>query len=113
MIKLVDKLIIKELLGPFIFGVLAFTTLFFSGDYLLHLMSFLSDGVSVYNILKMLIYYIPTIVFYTLPMATLLAVIFAIGRVSGESEMTVMFAGGISYKRILVPVCRSSYHPKE
>ncbi|MBQ7257146.1 MAG: LptF/LptG family permease [Abditibacteriota bacterium] len=104
MIKLVDKLIIKELLGPFIFGVLAFTTLFFAGDYLLELMAYLSDGVSIYNVLKMLLYYIPTIVFYTLPMATLLAVIFAIGRVSGESEMTAMFAGGISYKRILVPV---------
>ena len=50
-------------------------------------------------IILMVLYYIPTIVFYTLPMATLLAVIFAVGRVSGESEMTAMFAGGISYKR--------------
>ncbi|MBQ0105857.1 MAG: LptF/LptG family permease [Armatimonadetes bacterium] len=102
--KLVDKLVFKELLGPFIFGVLAFTTLFFAGDYLLKLTAFLSDGVPVVYVLKMVMYYIPTIVFYTLPMATLLAVIFAVGRISGESEMTAMFAGGISYKRILVPV---------
>lgn len=102
--KLVDKLMFKDLLGPFIFGVLAFTTLFFAGDYLLKLTSFLSDGVPVKYIILMVLYYIPTIVFYTLPMATLLAVIFAVGRVSGESEMTAMFAGGISYKRILMPI---------
>lgn len=102
--KLIDKLVFKELIGPFVFGVLAFTTLFFAGDYLLKLTAFLSDGVSVYNIIKMIVFYIPTIVFYTLPMATLLAVIFAVGRISGESEMTAMFAGGISYKRILLPI---------
>lgn len=102
--KLIDKLVFKELFGPFIFGVLAFTTLFFAGDYLLKLTAFLSDGVSIFNIVKMIIFYIPTIVFYTLPMATLLAVIFAVGRISGESEMTAMFAGGISYKRILLPI---------
>lgn len=102
--KLTDKLMIKELLGPFIFGVLAFTTLFFAGDYLLKLTAYVSDGVPFLYVVKMVIYYIPTIVFFTLPMATLLAVIFAVGRVSGESEMTAMFAGGISYRRILMPI---------
>jgi len=102
--RLLDKLIFKELIPPFFFGVFAFSILFFAGDYLLKLTAFISDGVPVITILKMIGYYMPSVVYYTLPMATLLSVIFAVGRISGESEMTAMFAGGISYKRILMPI---------
>ena len=103
--KLIDRLVLKELLGPFIFGICAFTLLFFAGDYLQDLSSMVTNGLPLSIAFLLVCLYLPTVVFYTLPMATLLSVIFSIGRLSGESEMTAMFASGISYRRIMLPVC--------
>ena len=102
--KILDKMVLLELIAPFAFGVFAFTILFFAGDYLQDLSAMVAEGLPLSIAVKMVIYYLPTIVFYTLPMATLLAVIFTVSRLSGESEMVACFAGGISYKRILVPI---------
>ncbi len=102
--KISDRMIFRELLGPFVFGIAAFSMLFFAGDFLQDISQLISEGLPVSTAGLMVMYYMPTVIFYTLPMATLLAVIYAIGRFSGESEMISCFAAGIGYRRLLVPV---------
>ncbi|MBP5274263.1 MAG: LptF/LptG family permease [Abditibacteriota bacterium] len=102
--KICDRMLLKELAGPFLFGIAAFTILFFAGDFLQDVSQLISEGLPVSSAALMIMYYLPTVVFYTLPMATLLAVIYTIGRFSGESEMISCFAAGIGYKRLLAPV---------
>ncbi len=41
---------------------------------------------------------------YTLPMATLLAVLLGVGRLSAESEIVALFAGGVSLYRVMAPI---------
>lgn len=102
--KLVDKQILRELAGPFIFGVMAFSSVFFAGTYLQKLTQWMMDGMPVMTALQILVMLLPSVLVYTLPMSTLLAVLMAIGRLSGESEMVALFAGGVSFYRIAAPI---------
>jgi len=102
--KLVDKLLLRELLGPFVFGVAAFSSVFFAGSHLLKLTKWLMNGMPLVTALKLMALLMPSIVVITLPMATLLAVLLGVGRLSGDSEAVALFAGGISLNRIMVPI---------
>ena len=102
--KLVDKQVLRELIGPFVFGVAAFTSVFFAGSVLLKLTEWLMNGMSIVTALEIVLYSLPSIIFWTLPMSTLLAVLMGVGRLSGESEVVALFAGGVSFYRIALPI---------
>ena len=102
--KLIDKQIVRELAGPFAFGVAAFTSVFFAGSYLLKLTTWIMEGMPLGTAVEIVILYLPSVLVYTLPMATLLAVLLGVGRLSGESEMVALFAGGVSLYRVMVPI---------
>lgn len=102
--KLLDRQVLLELLGPFLFGVAAFTSVFFAGTYLLKLTTWIMNGMPILTALQIVLLYLPSIVVYTLPMSTLLAVLLGMGRLSGDSEITALFAGGVSLYRVTAPV---------
>ncbi len=102
--KLVDKQVFRELTGPFIFGVAAFSSVFFAGSVLLKLTEWLMNGMPVVTALEIVVYSMPSIIFWTLPMSTLLAVLIGVGRLSGDSEVVALFAGGVSFYRLAVPI---------
>lgn len=102
--KLLDRLITRELIGPFLFGLTAFSSVFFAGSYLLKITQWLMNGMPFWTAVQIFALYVPQVVVYTLPMATLLAVLLGIGRLSADSETTALFAGGISLYRLVVPV---------
>lgn len=102
--RLVDRQVMREIIGPFLFGVAAFSSVFFAGSVLLKLTEWLMNGMPVLTALEIVLYSLPSIVFWTLPMSTLLAVLIGVGRLSGESEVVALFAGGVSFYRITVPI---------
>ena len=102
--KTLDRQIFTELLGPFCFGVAAFSSILFAGNYLLRLTSDVVNGMPVGIAAKILILYLPGVIVMTLPMATLLAVLLGFGRMSSDSEVAALFAGGVSFYRIVAPV---------
>ena len=102
--KLVDRQVLRELVGPFLFGVAAFSSVFFAGSVLLKLTEWLMNGMPLMTALEIVLYSLPSIVFFTLPMSTLLAVLMGVGRLSGESEVVALYAGGVSFYRIAMPI---------
>jgi len=102
--KLVDRQIIRELIGPFFFGVTAFSSIFFAGTYLLKLTNWVMNGMPLMMAGKIVLLLLPSIVVFTLPMSTLLSVLLGIGRLSGDSEVVALFAGGISIYRLVIPI---------
>lgn len=102
--KRLDKLILGELVGPWVFGVMIFTVLIMAGTYLYEFTRFLSQGVPVGIVLQLTVYFLPGIVSKTFPMAMLLGTLLAFGRLSGESEIVALRAGGVSILRIMAPV---------
>jgi len=102
--KLVDRQVLRELTGPFLFGMALFTSVFFAGRILLDLTNWLMNGMPVLTALEIVLFSLPSTMFWTLPMSTLLAVLLGVGRLSGESEVVALYAGGVSFTRIAMPI---------
>ncbi|MGC8861191.1 MAG: LptF/LptG family permease, partial [Armatimonadota bacterium] len=102
--KLVDKQVLRELVGPFLFGVMAFSSVFFAGTYLLKLTNWVMNGMPLVTAVWIVLLLLPSIVVYTLPMSTLLAVLLGVGRLSGDSEIVALYASGVSFYRVAVPI---------
>ena len=102
--KLVDRLILRELMGPLINSVLMFLMLLFASYYLFKVTELLVQGVDLMTVIKVALYSIPTLFTQTLPMGMLLGTLLAFGRLSGDSEHIALFATGVSFTRIVRPV---------
>src|SRR5512144_113464 len=101
--KILDRSIARELIGPFLFGVAAFTLIFISGQYLFKLTTLVSRGASIFEVTELLALRMVPLAVLTFPMATLLATLLSFGRLSGDMEVVALMAGGVSFVRIAVP----------
>lgn len=102
--KRLDRLVIGELVGPWVFGVAIFTVLIMAGSFLYEITRYLSEGASFLVTMQLLGLLLPGIISKTLSMATLLATLLSFGRLSGDSEVVALRAAGVSIARIMVPV---------
>lgn len=103
--RILDKYILRELMGPFIFGVCAFSSVFIGTSTLFRIAQYVTQyGASLSSVTKLFIFSLPKIVSLTFPMAMLLASLLAFGRLSGSSEITAMKSGGLSFYRLAAPV---------
>jgi lipopolysaccharide export system permease protein len=102
--KRIDRLITGELLGPWAFGVAMFTSLILAATYLGRITSYIVEGLPISVILNVTLLMIPAMLVKTLAMSTLLGALLAFGRLSGDSEIVALRAGGASIYRIIWPV---------
>ena len=100
----IDRLVVGELLGPWTFGVGLFTALLFAGGVLNRLASYLVGGADTLTVLKLIGLLIPALLVKTFSMSMLLAGLLGFGRLSSDSEIVALRAGGASLPRILRPV---------
>lgn len=105
MIKILDRYILKELLGPFLFGVIIFTTILIAGSILFKLVKLVVEqNISFTIVAKLFIYSLPRLIIFSLPMATLLSSLMSLSRLSSDNEITAMKTGGISFYAISFPI---------
>ncbi len=103
--KLTDRYLMKSILGPFLFGIVAFVLLLVSGNTLFKLTELMSQlGLGLGTAAELFALWLPGFVVLTFPLATLVAILIVFGRMSGESELVAMFAGGVSFRRMIVPL---------
>lgn len=102
--KRVDRLILGEMFSPWAFGVAIFTVLILAGSLLFEMTRYLSQGISPLVMGQLLALLMPGVLAKTFPMAVLLATLLAFGRLSGDSEIVALKAGGISVPRMMAPV---------
>ncbi|MGB8266667.1 MAG: LptF/LptG family permease [Candidatus Velthaea sp.] len=103
-ITILDRYLVSELVGPFLFGVSAFT-LIFVATQILALARFVSDEHAPLSAaIAYFLWQMPQFMLYVIPMALLLGTLLAMQRLSGESEITAMKAGGIGLSRIVTPL---------
>ncbi len=102
--KIIDRYIMSEMVSPFFFGVCTFTLLFISADTLLGVAKVLLESESgVKALLEYLVNRIPFVLILTFPMSILLSALMAYGRISGESELVALKAGGVGFFRVFIP----------
>lgn len=108
--RILDKYILQEMLGPFLFGVAAFSSLFIGTTTLFKLTQYITKyGAPIWTVAKLFFYSLPGIIVLTFPMAMLLSSLLAFGRLSGSSEITAMKSGGQSFTRLAVPVLIAAF----
>lgn len=99
--RLVDRLVLKDLIGPFINGLMMFLLLVFAAGYLFKATDLLVQGVPLWTVVKLITFNLPGVLTDTFPMATLLAGLMAFGRLSADHEAVALFAAGIGFGRII------------
>ena len=104
MFKLIDRLVWKEMLGPWLFGVAMFTVVLMAGTYLFRLTDYLVKGVDSFVLLRLSLLFLPGLIAKTFPMAVLLSSLLAFARLSNDSEIIAAQTGGASLFRIVRPV---------
>ena len=103
--RILDKYLLKELAGPFFFGIAAFSSIFIGTNVLFRIAKYIAQyGAPVLAVVKLFLASLPEIIHYTLPMSMLLASLLAFGKHSASREIVAMRAGGISFARLMLPV---------
>jgi lipopolysaccharide export system permease protein len=101
---LIHRSIMKELLSSFLLSIL-FLNFTLMMEKLLRLSRLLAGvGASVSDIIKIVYYLQPQILILTIPMAMLLSVLLAYGRMGTDNEITILKTSGMPFKAIAVPV---------
>ena len=107
--RILDRYVLRELMGSFLFGVTAFTMVFVAGDLLFEAANLIIEkGISLSVVLRLFAYRLPEVVTMTLPMASLLSALLTFSRLSSNSEIVALKAAGIPFHRILRPVIFAS-----
>jgi len=107
-ILVLDRYLARELASPFAFGCALFT-FFLLIDRIYHLTDLvITKGVPFSLVVELLVFMLPSFLSHTLPMALLVAVLLAGGRLAGDLEVVAFKAAGISVWRLFRPVLVTS-----
>lgn len=103
-IKIIDRYLLTEFFSYFIIGSIVFIIFVMGNNILFNMLDFFIDKKIPFPIaIRIIGYQIPGFTVFALPLATLLATLLSISRMSRDSEIDVMRTSGISFFRILLP----------
>jgi len=108
-LKFFDRYIIKEIIPPFLIGLLITTFVLLMNQILQFSEIFITRGVSFKVAVVIFVYLVPSIIVFTMPMAVLMGVLGGLTRLSSDAEIMAFKTLGISYKRLLRPVLIFSF----
>jgi LPS export ABC transporter permease LptF/LPS export ABC transporter permease LptG len=102
--RLLDSYIVREMLAPTGIGLLVFTFVLLIDQIPRLLAVLVARSADLGTILRVFFNLLPSILAVTLPMAFLLGVLLAFGRMASDSEIVALRAVGVSPSRLLAPV---------
>jgi lipopolysaccharide export system permease protein len=101
--RVLDRYVFRELVSPFFIGVGLFT-FFLTIDRVYSLTDLVvTKGVPFYLVLQLLVYMLPSFLAHTLPMALLVAVLLAAGRLASDLEVVALNSSGVGPVRLFRP----------
>ena len=102
--RLLSRYLLRQLAAPFLFALGALTSLMLLSQIAKKFGALVGKGLPWGVIGEVFALSLPFIVAMTLPMAVLLAVLYAFSHLAADNEITAMRASGISVYQILAPV---------
>lgn len=104
MLRLVDRYLLREMLWPFLLTLVGFL-IFFMLLVIGQLSQYLVDRViPAETLIALMLYRVPYLFTLALPVATLFSIFLALGRLGHDRELIALQAGGISLRRLLIPL---------
>jgi lipopolysaccharide export system permease protein len=100
-LPLVDRYLGKEILLPFVAGLLFLTQLLLATQLLAQADVLFGSGVALLDVLAILAALMPHVLGYVLPIAFLLGGVLGVGRLAEDREVVALGAAGISPARLV------------
>jgi lipopolysaccharide export system permease protein len=104
MIRILPAYIVRQHIGPFVFGLVIITFVLIMDLIVDYLDLFLGKGVPLLTVLEVFFLSLGWMLALSIPMAVLVATLMAYGRLSQDHEITAMRAGGVSFVQIIAPI---------
>lgn len=103
--KILRNYILREFTGPFFLclGVLTFVMVLI-GNLKRIADLVINKGVDLFSVIQIFIYLTPYIVTYTLPISILVAILLALGRLSGDNEIIAIRSSGVNLFKLILPL---------
>ena len=101
--RILARYILKEFFPPFIIALICFTFILIFDDLFRLTNLFVKKGISPLYLVELLIYVMPATVVLSLPMAALVAILLALGRLSTNNEIIAMKAHGVAFHHLMIP----------
>jgi lipopolysaccharide export system permease protein len=102
--QILDRYILKNHIGPYLFGLSIITFVFIMDFIFKYLDLFIGKGVNFFVVLEFFILSLGHMFALIIPMAVMPATLMAFGQLAAENEITAMKASGISLYRMILPV---------
>jgi lipopolysaccharide export system permease protein len=102
--KTLDRYVIREILPPFAIALLVFTFILIIPFIIELAEQMIAKGVPWLMLIRLMVTLLPSALALTIPMALLIGILVAFGRLSADREVVVMMACGISPYRMLRPL---------
>jgi LPS export ABC transporter permease LptF/LPS export ABC transporter permease LptG len=102
--RILDRYIIREMIAPTSLGLLVFTFILLIDQIPRLLAILVARSADLWTIVRVFLNLLPSILAVTVPMAFLLGVLLAFGRLASDSEIVALRAVGVSPLRLLGPV---------
>ena len=100
----IDKLVIKNFLGPFILTTVVVVFIFLLRFLMLYFEDFVCKDLGLETFVKLFGYFSLITVPTALPLSTLLAALMSFGNLGEHTELTALKSAGVPVHRIILPV---------
>ncbi len=101
---ILDRYILKNHIGPYLFGLSIITFVFIMDFIFKYLDLFIGKGVDFFIVLEFFVLSLGHMFALIIPMAVMPATLMAFGQLAAENEITAMKASGISLYRMIFPI---------
>ncbi len=102
--KLVQRYLLKLFLPVFFVSLAFFVLLLQLGDLFAHIIEYLQNEASLKSILKLMLFYMPKCIAYSVPLAILFSGSYTMGNLYAKNELTSIFSAGISLFKFTIPL---------
>jgi lipopolysaccharide export system permease protein len=102
--RLLDRYVLREVVPPFLVGLLLIVFVLLMNQVLLLTELFIDKGVPALAALRILGLLVPSILVFALPMSVLMGVLGGLARLASDSEIVALQSVGIGPRRLARPV---------
>lgn len=102
--RILTRYILRAHLGPFLFALSVLTGIVFINTIARRIEDLAGKGLSLGVILEVCLLSLPHVIALTLPMAVLVAVLYAFSALAAENEVSALKASGVNLTRLMMPV---------
>jgi lipopolysaccharide export system permease protein len=102
--KILRNYFLKEFIGPLFLALAVLTFVMILGNLIKITELVINKGVDIYSVGKLFLFMMPALLTYTLPIATLIAVLMSLGRLCGDNEIVAIRASGINLFSLILPL---------